>query len=164
MSALSDYLENAIIDHLLRNQAFTPPATVYLALFTANTGLEADSGVTGEVSGGAYARQTCALNAASSGATANTSEITFPTATLAWGTITHWALVDHVTQRHLGDECACPDVGGARCPEGHRGRGRGQGECGRSRGNDGADEVTAMAGPEVLFAPVGQEIVMRASR
>ncbi len=97
MSALSDYLENNIIDHLLRNQAFTPPATVYLALFTANTGLEADSGVTGEVSGGAYARQTCALDAASSGATANTSEITFPTATLAWGTITHWALVDHVT-------------------------------------------------------------------
>ena len=113
MSALSDYLENAIINHLLRNQAFTPPTTVYLALFTANTGLEADLGVTGEVSGGAYARQTCALDAATTGATANASEITFPTATLSVGDNNALGAGGPCYQRNLGDECACPDVGGA---------------------------------------------------
>jgi hypothetical protein len=102
MAALSDYIENAIINHILRNQAFTPPTTVYLALFTVVTGLEADLGVTGEVSGGSYARQTCALNAASGGSSANTSEVTFPTATVAWGTVTHWALVDHVSNTNWG--------------------------------------------------------------
>lgn len=43
MANLSDYMENKIIDHMLRNQAYTPPATVYVALFTAVTGLEANN-------------------------------------------------------------------------------------------------------------------------
>lgn len=99
MAAFSDYAENKIIDHILRNQAFTPPTTIYLALFTATTGLESNA-PTAEVptaGGTLYARQTCALDAASGGASANTSDITFPTAGADWGTITHWALVDHAT-------------------------------------------------------------------
>ena len=55
MSAFSDYYENKILDHMIRGQAFTVPTTVYLALFTANTGLEGNS-PSAEVSGGAYAR------------------------------------------------------------------------------------------------------------
>ena len=35
MTALSDYLENKIIDYVLRAQAFTAPATVYVGLLTA---------------------------------------------------------------------------------------------------------------------------------
>ena len=35
MSAMSDYLENKIIDWLLRGQAYTPPATAYVGLYTA---------------------------------------------------------------------------------------------------------------------------------
>ena len=35
MSAFSDYVENKLIDWMLRGQAFTPPATVYVALFTS---------------------------------------------------------------------------------------------------------------------------------
>lgn len=101
MGAISDYLENVIIDKLLRNQAYTPPTTVYLALFTAVTGLESDN-PTGEVSGGSYARQSCALDAASGGATANTSDISFPIATANWGHITHVALVDHETNTTWG--------------------------------------------------------------
>jgi len=96
MSAFSDYLENVIINKLLRNQAYTPPATVYLALFTAVTGLETDA-PSAEVSGDTYARQACALDAASGGVSANTSEIAFPQAGASWGTITHFALVDHET-------------------------------------------------------------------
>jgi len=91
MAEFSDYLENKIIDHMLRNQAYTPPATIYLALFTTATD---DAGGGTEVSGGAYARQAVSLSAASGGASENTADITFPTATADWGTVTHVALMD----------------------------------------------------------------------
>lgn len=99
MSALSDYLEGALLSHLLRNTAYTPAATLYLALFTADPG---ESGIVGEVSGGSYARAAVTNNnvnfpqcAASGTPTkANATAITFPTASAAWGTITHWAIYD----------------------------------------------------------------------
>jgi hypothetical protein len=97
MSEFSDYMENLVIDHLLRAQAYSP-VTVYVALFTAETGLEANN-PTAEVSftGTAYARQAAGLGAASGGASSNAADITFPTATASWGTVTHVALVDHAT-------------------------------------------------------------------
>lgn len=99
MSEFSGYYQDMIINHMLRNQAFTVPTTVYLALFTAVTGLEADS-PSAEVSGNAYARQAVTLSAASAGAgtSSNTGNITFPAATPgAWGLVSHVALVDHAT-------------------------------------------------------------------
>lgn len=64
-------------------------ATVYVALTI--------SGV--EVSGNAYARQSAAFTQTGSNPTtaANTSIITFPTATGSWGTIDGFALYDAVT-------------------------------------------------------------------
>lgn len=103
MAHFSDYFENQIIDHMLRAQSFTPPATIYVALFTAVTGLEANS-PTAEVSGGAYARQTIALTAASGGASDNNADITFPEATADWGTLTHLAIVDHATNSNWGTD------------------------------------------------------------
>jgi len=94
MAEFTDYLENKIIDHMLRNQAYTPPSTVYVALFTSATD---DTGGGTEVSGGSYARQAVTLSAASGGASSNTADITFPQATAAWGTITHVALMDAET-------------------------------------------------------------------
>jgi len=94
MAEFTDYLENKIIDHMLRNQAYTPPSTVYVALFTTATG---DDGSGTEVSGGSYARQAVTLGAASGGASSNTADITFPQATADWGTITHVALMDAET-------------------------------------------------------------------
>jgi len=96
MSEFSTYLENNIIDHMLRNQSYTPPTTVYVALFTADNGLEGGV-ITGEVSGGSYARQALTLTAASDGESSNSSDITFPQATADWGTITHVALMDAST-------------------------------------------------------------------
>lgn len=107
MAAMSDYLENKIIDWLVRGQAFTPPATVYISLHTA-----APSDATGgtEVSGGSYARvavasslanwagtQAAASTTASSGTsgtTSNNGTITFPAPTANWGTITHIGIYD----------------------------------------------------------------------
>jgi len=96
MSEFSTYLENKIIDHMLRNQSYTPPTTVYVALFTADNGLEGGV-ITGEVSGGSYARQALTLTAASDGESSNSSDIAFPQATADWGTITHVALMDAST-------------------------------------------------------------------
>jgi hypothetical protein len=100
MAEFSDYMENKIIDQM-RNVAGVQVAA-YVALFTAVTGLEADSGWTAtEVSGGAYARQLAGLTAASGGASSNAADITFPQATADWGLITHCALMDAITGGHV---------------------------------------------------------------
>lgn len=100
MSAFSNFLEDGIIEFFFRNNAdtYTPPATVYAALITTSgslANLEAGT-LTGEVStsGTAYARQAVTFGAAVSGATSNTSDITFPTATASWGEIQFMALMD----------------------------------------------------------------------
>ncbi len=101
MSEFSGYMSNKIIDHMLRAQAYTP-LTVYVALFTASTGLESNN-PTDEVSGNAYARQTTGLSASNGGTASNTTDITFPAATPGtWGTVSHLALVDHVSATNWG--------------------------------------------------------------
>lgn len=98
MAGLSDYLENVVINHLLRNQAFTPPATVYVGLFTT---APTDAGGGVEVSGGGYARQPVTLAAASGGATSNSADVTFPQATANWGTVVATGLFDASTAGNL---------------------------------------------------------------
>jgi len=71
---LTNYLENKLIDHFLGTTTYTKPTSVYIALFTVTPG-EAAGGT--EVTGGSYARQSCAFNAAASGATENTSNVDF---------------------------------------------------------------------------------------
>ena len=97
MSAASDYLENKVLDHVLKYSTapYTGAATLYLALFTANTGLETNS-PSAEVStsGSAYIRKTVTFAAASSGQSATNATVTFDTATANWGTITHVAVMD----------------------------------------------------------------------
>jgi len=91
MGSFSDYFENKIIDHMLRNQAFTPPSTLYVALYTV---APTDAGGGTEVSGGSYARQAVTFSAASGGATSNSADITFPQATADWGTIVAVGILD----------------------------------------------------------------------
>lgn len=104
MAAMSDDLENKLINHIFRNTDYARPANIYLALFTA---APSDSGGGTEVSGGSYARQAVATgassgwDAASGGATANTGVVTFPTATADWGTITHVGVFDASTSGNL---------------------------------------------------------------
>jgi hypothetical protein len=98
VAGFSDYYENKVIDHMLRNQAFTPPSTVYVGLYTA---APTDAGGGTEVSGGSYARQAVTLAAASAGATQNSADITFPTATADWGTIVAAGLFDAASAGNL---------------------------------------------------------------
>ena len=91
MSA-TDYLENKVLDHVLRNTAFTQPSALYMALHTADPG---DTGTASEVTGGSYARQTIAFAAASSGTAANSGAVTF--AAMPAVTVTHFSIKDAVT-------------------------------------------------------------------
>jgi len=98
MSAASDYLENKLLDHTLGGTAFTQPSSLYLGLFTndsgnAATNLEAGT-LTDEISGGSYARETVAFSAASGGSASTSATVTFTAATANWGTITHVAVLD----------------------------------------------------------------------
>ena len=91
MSDLSNYLENALYDHIVRNTAYASPTTVYLALFTAVTDAEAGTGT--ECVAVGYARQAVAFGAPANGAGSNSAIETFgPLA--GTGTVTHAALMD----------------------------------------------------------------------
>ena len=70
---LTNYLENKLLDHFLGTTTYTKP-TVYVGLFTV---IPTDAGGGTEVTGGSYARQAAAFDAAASGATQNTSNIDF---------------------------------------------------------------------------------------
>lgn len=98
MAAISTYLANKLLDHSLRNVAYTPPATVYLALYTSNPGPD-NTGT--EVSGGGYTRQPVTFSAASAGQIVNSADVVFPVATAAWGTITHVGVFDAATGGNL---------------------------------------------------------------
>ncbi|MGV8823976.1 phage tail fiber protein [Methylibium petroleiphilum] len=105
--SLSDYVENKVVDLLLRGQAFTAPTTIYVGLSTAAC---SDSSVGTEVTGGSYARasvtaslanwagtQSAGSTTASSGTggqTSNNAAINFATPSAGWGTVTHWFLID----------------------------------------------------------------------
>ncbi len=91
MAGFSDFLEDELLDHVFRNAAYTPPATVYVALYTA---APSDSGGGTEVSGGSYARTAATFGAASGGAIANSGAVTFPQASASWGTVTHFGIFD----------------------------------------------------------------------
>ena len=107
MSSATNYLENKIVDWLFRGQAFAPPATLYVALFTA---APSDAGGGTEVTGGAYARVAVASSLAdwagtqsagsvvastgTGGQTSNNAPITFPAPTANWGSVTHFAIFD----------------------------------------------------------------------
>jgi len=92
--SFTNYLELELLDHVFGGSAYTSPSTVYVALFTSATN---DAGSGTEVTGGAYARQAMAFDAAASGATDNTSAVEFPTATASWGTVSHAAIFDAVS-------------------------------------------------------------------
>lgn len=98
MSALSNYLENALVNAVLRNTTYTSPATVYVALFTTNPNEDA-SGT--EVSGSNYSRMAVTFAAPSNGSTSNSALITFPTPSGAWGTITHFGIFDAASSGNL---------------------------------------------------------------
>lgn len=98
MSQFSNYLENALINATLRNTTYTSPTTVYVALYSTNP-TDADTGT--EIAGGSYARTAVTFGAPSNGVSTNSADVTFPTATGTWGTVSHVGIRDASTAGNL---------------------------------------------------------------
>jgi len=113
MAAMSDYLENQLIDHLFRGATFAKPAGLHLALYTV---APTDAGGGTEVVGGAYARtnmnqgnagntDTAGTNlvasAGTTGQTANSADLIFPAPTANWGSIVAIGIFDAATAGNL---------------------------------------------------------------
>lgn len=95
MGSFANYLEDALLDHAFMKTALSQPTNLYVGLSTADP-LDDISGLA-EPGAGAYARVSTSgsdWNAASGGALDNATDITFPTATASWGTVTHFILSD----------------------------------------------------------------------
>ena len=92
---LSNYAENKLLDHVLKNSAYTRPAALFIALATA-TIVDTDRGATiSEMSGGSYARVSCdSWTAASGRATNNSAKLSFPTPSADWGLGLNFAILD----------------------------------------------------------------------
>jgi len=98
MAAMSNYLELKMLDHFLGTASTSAPANVFLSLWTSDP---TDAGSGTELSGSAYVRMDINFAAASGGAAASNSTVTFPTATGSWGTITHIGIHDAVSSGNL---------------------------------------------------------------
>jgi hypothetical protein len=110
MSAMTNYLENKLIDQFLRGQVYTFPATTYVGLLTA---APSDSSAGTEVVAASYARVPVTSDLASwagtqapgsvlassgsSGETSNNVTVTFPAPNEAWNVVSHFALYDAST-------------------------------------------------------------------
>jgi len=97
--SFSNYLETEILDHVFGGAAYTAPATLYLALYTAAPG-ETGGGTEVSTSGTAYARQTVAFTTTGN-TTSNTAAVEYPTATASFGTVTHVGVFDAATAGNL---------------------------------------------------------------
>ena len=100
MAEMSNYLENALINVTLRATSYTAPTTVYVALYTTDP-TDADVGTEVSTSGTGYARTAVTFGAPSNGVSTNSATVTFPTATAAFGTVTHIGLRDASTAGNL---------------------------------------------------------------
>lgn len=105
MTALTNYTENNLINHIFRTGTFAKPTTLYVGLITTLT--DGEAGTVTEVAGGAYARvarnplDTNWNASTTTGTTANTATIQFPEATADWGTVTSLGIWDAATGGNL---------------------------------------------------------------
>lgn len=98
MAEFSNYLENALINAVLRNTTYTSPTTVYVGLFTSDP---TDAGSGTEVSGGSYARAAITFGAPSNGVATSNADCTFAQATASWGTVGWIGIHDALTTGNL---------------------------------------------------------------
>ena len=97
MGGKSDYLENRILDYVLRDSG-----PVYAALFTENPTALDDTALGTEVTGFDYARVQINFALATGGSTANEDRVDFPIANGGdWGLVTAFAVYDALTIGNL---------------------------------------------------------------
>lgn len=110
MAAMSNYLENKLIDHLFRGIPFPAPTSLYYALLV---GSPDDTNTISEVIGGSYARVAVSCtttnwagtqaagstttSTGTSGTTSNNAVVVFPAPTANWGDVVGVAIMDAPT-------------------------------------------------------------------
>ena len=109
MTALTNYTENNLINHIFRTTSFVKPTTLYVGLITTVT--SGETGSVTEVSPTATGYARVARNALDAnwvdsatlndGTTSNVAIIQFPAATADWGTVTHFGIWDAATAGNL---------------------------------------------------------------
>ena len=99
MPGASNYLENAVLNHVLRATTYTAPSSVWIGLHTG-TGPD-ETGNVFEVAGNNYTRTGAFFGASTTGGATNTGVITFPTPSATWGIVTSWGLFDAATAGNL---------------------------------------------------------------
>ena len=102
MTAASNYLEEKVLNHLLKGTTYAPPSTLHVGLFKGAAGSNLEANIkTNEVSGGSYARMPVTWGTGGFvGAgynIANSADIVWPTATADWGVINFVAVLDSST-------------------------------------------------------------------
>ena len=108
--AFSDFVEDAIAKQYFRNTApAAPPATVYVAAFTAVPTDVAGSGTEVSAAGTAYARQAVSCGTSGTGVGAgwtyttatgtvvNAADVLWAICTASWGTVVAFGIFDAVT-------------------------------------------------------------------
>jgi len=98
MSGFTNYLENAVMNHVFGGSPYTAPSNVYLALFTVTP---SDAGGGTEVSSGGYSREVVSLGSVIDGAISNSSIISFTATGGDFGTIVATGLYDASTFGNL---------------------------------------------------------------
>ena len=92
MTAFSDYLENAILNHL-RGSSYSAPAGLHLGLYTSDP-QDDDSGTELPLDATGYSRQSVTFSASTTGTVHNTVAVEFTASGGGWGTVTHAAVFD----------------------------------------------------------------------
>ena len=95
MGNISNYLANALLNHIFGKGTYTPPTNIYVELSTTAP-TDAGTNVT-PPSGGGYARKQTSpsdWNTGSGRIIDNANAIEFAEASGSWGTLSHFALYD----------------------------------------------------------------------
>lgn len=103
----SNYLAQKQMNHLLKGETWTPPTTIYVALFATVPNLDGTGGSEISTSGTGYARKPIQQGAGWVGATgstmtySNAQDVVWDTPTATWGTIRGIGLFDAAVDGNL---------------------------------------------------------------
>lgn len=106
MAGKSNYLENKVLDHVLRVASFTQPSALYVALFASGSGPGEAGGGTELPTAAGYARQAVTFGAAVNGVSLNLADVDFFTpsgagAAIGTTTVGHFGIYDALSGGNL---------------------------------------------------------------
>lgn len=99
MGSLSDYSEDIAMNLVFNATAYSPVATVYLAVSTADP-LDTGAGIAEPVAMG-YIRKAIAFSTAAARASVQNGAVVYNQATGTWGDLTHYAVFDAETAGNM---------------------------------------------------------------